>query len=76
MLSDIGVGGFISSRGGIIIVKKILVSAVAEELGPFVGAEVWKLFGISCHSSEPVVEDNMELRSDGTGVQVEDEGYT
>ena len=56
------------------VVEWILVVRLAEEFRPVVCVEVGKGVDGSRDSCEPVVEDDMELRGNVTGGDVEDDG--
>ena len=59
---------------GLVVIKNILVSAVPEDFVPFGGTKVRQLVRIGGHGRKPIVEYNMELGSDGAGLEVEDQG--
>ena len=62
-------------RGGKVVgVEVVMVFGVAKEIRPFVFSEIGKIISVGRDGVEVIVEDDMKLRSDLSGVQVEHKG--
>ena len=51
----------------------LMKGAGAKHLRPFCLMKGWQFILGSCNSGKPVITNNMELRSDGSSVQVKDQ---
>jgi hypothetical protein len=58
----------------ILVGWKVLIGGFAEEGVPVGAVEVGELGWIGHNSSEPIIERHMKLRSDGSGLEVQDKG--
>jgi hypothetical protein len=69
----LGVGRRRDLLGRIILVgRKILIGGFAEEGVPVGAVEVGELGGISHDGGKPIIERHMELRSDGSRLEIQD----
>jgi hypothetical protein len=58
----------------ILIGWKILIGGFTEEGVPVGAVEIGEFGWISHNCSKPIIERHMELRSDGSGLEIEDKG--
>jgi hypothetical protein len=58
----------------VLIRRKVLIGRLTEEGVPIGAVEVRKLGWIGHNSGKPIIERDMELRSDGPCLEVEDQG--
>jgi hypothetical protein len=55
---------FVTFRGQIVFIERVLIVGVAKHAIPFIRHEVWEGVNIRCNRGEPIVEDNVELCRD------------
>jgi hypothetical protein len=58
----------------ILIGRKVLIGRFTEQGMPIGAVEVGELGRIGNNCSKPIVERHMELRSDGSGLEIQDKG--
>ena len=70
----VGLIGWMRRVGGVVVIGEVLVGTFAEEVLPLRGAEVGQGRWVGGDCCEPVVKNHMELRSDGSSVEAQNEG--
>jgi hypothetical protein len=58
----------------ILVGRKILIGRFTEEGVPVRAVEIGELGWIGHNSCEPIIEGHMKLRSDGSGLEIQDKG--
>jgi hypothetical protein len=71
-----GISPFIGKWRGIIVIKRILVSAVGEKISPHSIIEIWWLVGIAGDGRKPIIMNTMILGGDVVRQKIENKRHS